>query len=168
MRIGPELTSVPDVVSKLAKLLPRDLQDRIDYTNSIDCPVIVCFIVAENQVLLLKRSQEVSAYRGYWNTLAGYLDEEKPLIDVILEELDEELQLDFSLVEEIKSGEIYHNYDPDSGKNWIVHPSLVRLIQMPEIVIDWEHTDYKWVMPEDMDLYNTPPKLSTAFIKLFY
>lgn len=80
-------------VEKLLKRynnLPRFSDGRIDYSKSKSAPVLTCFITFKGKILLLKRSNSVSTYKCKWNTVAGYIDEPKPLQEKILEEVLEE------------------------------------------------------------------------------
>ena len=56
--------------------LPRLTDGRIDYTHSSAAPVLICFVNYRDRFLLLKRSEKVSAYRGLWSVVAGFIDDE--------------------------------------------------------------------------------------------
>ena len=72
------------------KNLPRFKDGRVDYTTSNKAPVLIIFIKYKDRILLLKRSGKVSSYKNMWSTVAGFIDEQKPLKQKILEELKEE------------------------------------------------------------------------------
>ncbi len=59
-------------------------------------------------------------------------------------------------------GSPYEFFDPDEQKTWLVHPVLVELKQRPKIKLDWEHTDYKWITPDELTTYDTVPKLAES------
>jgi len=115
-----------------------------------------------DEVLLMKRSDRVRTYRGKWNTVAGYLDEIKPLEEKVLEEIKEETEIERNAIESIKNGTIYSFKDEKINKTWIIQPVLVRLRDKPDIKLDWEHTDFRWVRIEDIDRFDTVPNLKTS------
>jgi len=158
-----------DTIEKFAKKLPKFPDGRINYSNSDIAPVIVIFIKYKGKIILLKRSNKVRTYRGKWNTVAGYLDEIKPINEKILEELREELKIKKSNIVSIRLGKPYTFRDTqiEAGKTWIVHPALVELKNQPEIKLDWEHIKYKWIKPEELKNFDTPPNLSKSFDNLF-
>ncbi len=49
-----------------------------------------------------------------------------------------------------------------------MHPFIVELKEKPEIKLDWEHTEYKWVKLEDVNnLENTVPDLHENIKNIF-
>ena len=47
----------------------------------------------------------------------------------------------------------------DEGVRWVVHSYLFRIKEPGKVKIDWEHSDKRWIKPEDMDSYQTVPML---------
>jgi 8-oxo-dGTP diphosphatase len=45
------------------------------------------------------------------------------------------------------------------GRKWIVHPFRFQVMKPEKIEMDWEHTELRWVDPEDIAKYETVPKL---------
>ena len=83
-----------NIIKEFSERLPKFSDGRIDYSNSNIAPVIIVFIKYKNKILLLKRSDKVRIYQGKWNTVAGYLDEIKPIQEKALEEIQEETKID--------------------------------------------------------------------------
>lgn len=44
---------------------------------------------------------------------------------------------------------------------WVVHPFYVRTTNNT-VILDWEHDQYKWVNPKEVENYDTVPKLKEA------
>jgi len=149
-------------IAEFGKGLPRFPDGRIDFSRSENAPVITVFVKYSDRILLLKRSDKVGTYRGKWNTVAGYLDELVPLKSKVLEELKEELGIGEEIVKLIRLGEVYSFRDEKVNKNWFVHPVMVELKEEPEIELDWEHTEYKWVEIDRLNEYNTVPNLDKS------
>ncbi|HID42394.1 MAG TPA: NUDIX domain-containing protein [Archaeoglobaceae archaeon] len=150
------------IVEEISKKLPKFPDGRINYSKSDVAPVITVFLMYGDEVLLMKRSDRVRTYRGKWNTVAGYLDEIKPLEEKVLEEIKEETEIERNAIESIKNGTIYSFKDEKINKTWIIQPVLVRLRDKPDIKLDWEHTDFRWVRIEDIDRFDTVPNLKTS------
>jgi len=149
-------------IENFAKKLPRFPDGRINYSNSDIAPVITVFIKYNDKILLLKRSDKVRTYQGRWNAVAGYLDELKPIHKKILEELREELGIDEDNILSIHIGEPYKFTDTKTNKTWIVHPVLIELDTEPEIKLNWEHTEYKWINPKELKNFDIVPKLEKS------
>jgi len=155
----------PDVQRLLrdfAETLPRFPDGRIDYSTSDRAPIVTCFVKYADKLLLLKRSDRVRTHQGKWNTVAGYIDELKPIREKALEELSEEIGVSEKDVRQFKMGRPYDFFDPDSKKTWLVHPVLVELKGTRKITLDWEHTEFKWITPDELTTYDTVPKLAKS------
>lgn len=153
-------------IKELAKKLPKFPDGRIDYTHSDNALVLTVFIKYKDKILLLKRSDKVGIYKGKWNTVAGYIDETKPLIKKIMEEISEELGITEDNISAYNLGEPFEFTDTRAKKTWIVHPAKVELKTDPDIKLDWEHTEYKWIKPEELGKFDTVPNLNLSLNKV--
>ncbi|MCX6695588.1 MAG: NUDIX domain-containing protein [Candidatus Altiarchaeota archaeon] len=151
-----------DRIGWLAEKLPRFPDGRIDYSNSEVAPILTVFVKAEGEILLMKRGDKVSTYNGKWNTVAGYIDEFKPLRLKVLEELSEECGILEADISSMRFGTPYDVRDDDIGRTWIIQPVIVELKRKPKIKLDWEHTEYKWIKPEDMEKFDVVKSLGRS------
>jgi len=142
--------------------LPHFPDGRIDYSTSKEAPVLTCFVQFEDKILLLRRSDKVGTYKKMWNAVAGYIDEIVPLEKKIFEELREELGLTEEEIKDIDIAQPYKFTDEKIDKTWIVIPCLARLRKLPEIVLDWEHTNYKWINPAQITDFAIVPELDRS------
>lgn len=156
---------IEELLAGFSRSLPHFPDGRIDYHGSDEAPVITCFVECEGNLLLLKRSDRVGTYQGKWNSVAGYIDEIVPLREKILEELREELGIQEDDLLEIRIARPYRSFDGAIRKTWIIVPCLARLKVLPPISLDWEHTDYRWILPEEMKDYPTVPDLDRSLKK---
>jgi len=154
---------ISKMLEEFDRTLPHFSDGRIDYSASQKALVLTCFPAYANEILILKRSEKVGTYRGIWNAVAGYIDENKPLKEKIMEEISEELGIPINTIEEIKIGKTYEFTDEEINRTWIVIPSLAMLQMKPEIKLDWEHTDCKWIKPEKMCDFSLVPMLEKSF-----
>lgn len=145
------------------KSLPHFKDGRIDYSYAREAAVLNVFVLYEGKVLLLKRSGRVRAYPHKWNSIGGYLDRVEPLWQSVVNELEEELGLDNALIETIHAGTPFSLYDEALDITWHIHPVRVTLLQEPEITLDWEHTDYRWIDPKEIEKYDTLPGLAHTY-----
>jgi translation initiation factor 2B subunit (eIF-2B alpha/beta/delta family) len=86
------------------------------------------------------------------------LEEGEVPIERAEKEIEEELGLVSSEVDLVRSGEPLRVYDEDKDTVWIVHPFLFNAKER-NIELDWEHTESKWINPDDLNSYETVPKL---------
>jgi hypothetical protein len=49
---------------------------------------------------------------------------------------------------------------------WIIFPVLVELSVKPAISIDWEHTEYKWINPNDLRKYEIVADLDKTLLQV--
>jgi 8-oxo-dGTP pyrophosphatase MutT (NUDIX family) len=154
------------VLREFSEKLPKFSDGRIDYSDSDKAPVLTCFVKYEDKILLLKRSDKVRVYQGLWNSVAGYLDEFRPLEEKVLEELREELNITPDLIKQTKLGQPYELIDNKVQKIWVIFPVLVELNKEPAIKLDWEHTDFKWIDPADLKNFDIVPDLDKTLAKV--
>jgi len=126
--------------------------------------VVTCFLESEGEILILRRSGEVGSYRGSWAGVSGYI--ESSADEQALTEIEEETSLNRQDVAMIKRGETVAVEDEGLGIRWVVHPYLFRIEDRDKIRIDWEHKEARWIKPEDIDNYQTVPKLKEALSRV--
>jgi len=154
---------ISKLIQELSRKLPKFSDGRIDYTNSKIAPVITIFVKHKGKILLLKRSNKVLEYKNLWNAVSGYLDELKPIEDKVKEELKEEIGVEEDNITKIHIGKIYKFADKKIHKTWIIVPVVVELKRKPKIQLDWEHSEYRWIAPQDLKKYPTVPKLQESW-----
>lgn len=126
--------------------------------------VVTCFLESGGEILILRRSGEVGSYRGRWAGVSGYI--ESSADEQALTEIEEETGLGRGEVKLIKKGEPLAVEDEGLGIRWVVHPYLFRIKDRDKIRIDWEHKEARWIKPEDIEHYQTVPKLKEALSRV--
>ena len=152
-----------NIIKEFSEKLPKFSDGRIDYSNSNIAPVVIVFIKYKNLILLLKRSDKVRTYQKKWNTVAGYLDEIKPIQKKALEEIQEETKISKENILSIQIKEPYKFTDSEINKTWIIVPVLAELKNKPEIKLDWEHLEYKWINPKELKNFDLVSNLEESF-----
>lgn len=138
---------------------PKDGQ--IDYTNIYWAPVINCVVKHGDRILLVKRSDELNFYPGYWNGISGFLDDERSLEEKVRDELEEEIGLGERDILSIKLCGVFHQEAPEYKKNWIVHPVLVE-VKSDRVKLDWESEEYRWIKLSEARQYKLLPGFDKA------
>ena len=154
------------VLREFSEKLPKFSDGRIDYSDSDKAPVLTCFVKYEGRILLLRRSDKVRVYQGLWNSVAGYLDEFRPLEEKAHEELREELGITSDLIKQTKLGQPYELTGNKAKKIWVIFPVLVELNKEPVIKLDWEHTDFRWIDPADIKSFDIVPDLDKTLSRV--
>ena len=128
--------------------------------------VVTVFLEHDGRILLLKRSQKAKTMKGLWAGISGYIENNDALTQA-LKEIKEETGLSnekLSLIHVGQPLEIVEPCNPDTI--WIVHPYLfysnTRLIR-----IDWEHDEVRWINPDEIQSYNTVPKLKETLESVY-
>ncbi len=126
--------------------------------------VVTCFLMHKKKILLLKRSNDVKTYKGYWAGISGYIEKTEEPFETAVKEIVEETGLKTTDFKLIKKGKPIRFKDAHKGKffHWVIHPFLFSTATK-NIEIDWEHIDYKWILPEEITNFQTVPKLKEAF-----
>jgi len=152
-----------EIMEELGRGLPRFPDGRIDYTHSDLAPVVSVFVTFRGRLLLLKRSGEVTENKGKWSSVSGYLDRMEPIREKVIGELEEETGIGEGFIAEIIIGEPYETFDEETKKKWLICPFRVELNRKPEIRLDFEHTEYRWIRPEEIGDFDTIIDLEKSY-----
>ena len=137
-----------------------------DYTHIRRAPVINCVVQYKDKILLVRRSEKMKFYPGYWNGISGFLDDEQSVPEKAKEEVREEAGLAEKDIVAITEGTIFEQDEPEYNKIWVVHPVLVQVLT-DNIKLDWEAQDYQWVAVSDAENFNLLPGFEKVLEVLF-
>lgn len=126
---------------------------RVNYTHADIAPTVMCTITYKDEILLVKRGFGLADAEGYWSTVNGFIDEIKPVKQIVKQELKEELGVVIDN-RAIKVGASYTLHNPKEKRRYIVFPCRVSLQTKPKIVLDVEHTDYTWIHRNTLESYD--------------
>jgi nicotinamide-nucleotide amidase len=122
--------------------------------------VVTCFLESGKRILILRRSEQVSTYRGHWAAVSGYI-ESTPDAQALIE-IREETGLSDNEVTLVSRGTPLHVTDAKLNTTWIVHPYLFHTDRPERIRLDREHVEAKWINANEMGQYSTVPGLKDA------
>ena len=128
--------------------------------------IVTSFIKNNNKILILKRSNKVRTMKGLWSGVSGIIENNEVPIDRARIEIFEEVGIkseQISLVKNIEKIKIsspqYENHE------WIVFSFLFET-EETEIKLNWENSEYRWIMINDLKNYETVPNLYKILINL--
>jgi 8-oxo-dGTP pyrophosphatase MutT (NUDIX family) len=132
--------------------------------------VMTCLLInTKGRILILKRSNKVRTYKGQWGGITGYIEENEEPYMTAIKEIREEVGIkekDVNLIKKldpIAFTDIYNGIKYD----WEIYPFLFKIDRKEKISIDWEHTDYRWILPSEIKNFNTVPLLKEIVTELF-
>ncbi len=135
-----------------------------------DVHVVTCFLLRRGEggdsILLLRRSDRVGTYRGRWAGVSGYLEAASPL-EQAYREIEEEVGLGRRDVRLLAEGETLIVPDENIDTRWTVHPFLFEALRPERLRLDWEHTESRWLKPEEMARLETVPGLVDVLARVY-
>ena len=128
--------------------------------------IVTSFIKDDEKLLILKRSNKVKTMKGLWAGVSGIIEnDEEPLKRAkieIFEEVgitEEEIKL-IKAVKEMKvNSPQYENHE------WEIFPFLFET-KNPEIKLNWENSEFKWINVNELENYETVPNLQKVLLSL--
>ena len=116
----------------------------------------------DGRVLLLRRSMLHTTNPGQWCFVTGYVKPGEKPAQAAVREVREELGLDVDIerdgeivIVETKRGTLH------------VYPFLCPVgADTDAISLDWEHTEYTWIKPEELQTYDHVPQLDEDLVSL--
>ncbi len=124
--------------------------------------VVACILRHAGRIALLKRSQAVASAPGRWHCVTGFVDDGVGPLDQALTELDEETGLAGQAVRLVAAPPPLRIERPEQGRIWVIHPFLFETAS-PELRLDWEHDEYRWIDPSDLATTDCVPWVRTVW-----
>ena len=128
--------------------------------------IVTSFIKNDDKILILKRSDKVKSMKCFWAGISGIIENnETPLTRAKIEIFEEagihEEQIELlKAVQQIKiSSPQYKNHE------WNIFPFLFKA-KNPEIKLNWENSEFKWIEPNEIKNYKTVPDLEKILFSL--
>ncbi|HYK92894.1 MAG TPA: NUDIX domain-containing protein [Thermoplasmata archaeon] len=114
---------------------------------------------ADGRILLLRRSSAVGSYQGRWAGVSGFL-EDPTAEEQARREILEETGVGSSELDLRASGRTV--YARDGDRIFSIDPFRFRVAD-PVIRLDWEHTEFAWIAPDELGRFPTVPQLDRAW-----
>ena len=127
--------------------------------------VVACVLRHAGRIALLKRSQAVRSSPGRWHCVTGFLEPGVLPLEQAMTEIAEETGLDARTVRLVGAPEPLRMERPSQGWVWVVYPFLFEAAS-PSLRLDWEHDEYRWIDPSDLDASDCVPWIRDVWIAL--
>lgn len=128
--------------------------------------IVTSFIKYNDQILILKRSEKVRSMKGLWSGVSGIIENNENPIDRAKIEIFEEVGIkekEIKLVKKLEkmkiSSQQYKNHE------WEIFPFLFET-KNGNIVLNWENSEFKWILPKELKNYQTVPSLEKILLNL--
>jgi hypothetical protein len=126
--------------------------DAMDLFDLQEKRVVTCGMRRQGKILLLKRSQKVGTNKGKWAAVSGFIERGESPEETALKEVKEETGITTARL--VARGEALRIRD--GIYLWSIYPFLLEAGD-EEVVLDWEHTECKWVGVDELAGYDTVP-----------
>ena len=128
--------------------------------------IITCFLRNENKILILKRSDKVKSMRGLWAGISGIIEKNESPLSRAKIEIFEELGISHEQIQLVKEADEMRILSPQyENHEWKIYAFLFDVIN-PEINLNWENSEYKWINAEEISNYETVPSLEKVLLNL--
>ena len=128
--------------------------------------IVTSFIKYNDQILILKRSEKVRSMKGLWSGVSGIIENNENPIDRAKIEIFEEVGIkekEIKLVKKLEkmkiSSQQYKNHE------WEIYPFLFET-KNGNITLNWENSEFKWILPKELKNYQTVPSLEKILLNL--
>nr|BBH89565.1 hypothetical protein KTC_43160 [Thermosporothrix sp. COM3] len=129
--------------------------------------VVTCFLMRTDErparILLARRSQRVGSYNGAWAGISGFVEEGMTSLEQAYTEIQEETGLNRDQLRLLKTGAVVQHVDEALGRHFFIHPFLFEVVPPFTIQPDWEATEMRWIVPDELTRFETVPKLPEVY-----
>jgi 8-oxo-dGTP pyrophosphatase MutT (NUDIX family) len=146
----------------LDNVIRRVSEVDIRMPNLTGIDVVTAFLEFDGQILILRRNNSVKTMKEKWGAVSGYLENNDPLRQAIIE-INEETGLDNSKIQLVRSGDVLLAIDPENpDTSYNIHPYLFQS-KSRKVILSREHDRFKWITMNELWRYDTVPKLKEAY-----
>ena len=129
--------------------------------------VVSCFLLRTDmdqpRLLIVQRSQRVGSYNARWAGISGFLETGVTPDEQAYTEIREETGLQGKQIQMLKRGKVIEYEDASIGRHWYIHPFLFEVLTPDAITLDWEANELRWIVPSEIQAFETVPKLDEAY-----
>ena len=128
--------------------------------------IVTSFIKDDEQLLILKRSNKVKTMKGLWAGVSGIIENDEALLKRAKIEIFEEVGIteeEIKLIKAVKEMKV--NSPQYENHEWEIFPFLFET-KNPEIKLNWENSEFKWINVNELENYETVPNLQKVLLSL--
>ncbi len=128
--------------------------------------IVTSFITDNDKFLILKRSQKVKTMKGLWAGVSGIIEKNEEPLERAKIEIFEELGIPENRISLLKSADQIKVESPQyKNHEWEIFPFLFEAKE-PEIKLNWENSEYRWINTDEISNYETVPNLEKVLLIL--
>ena len=129
--------------------------------------IVTSFIKNGDRILILKRSDKVKSMKCLWAGVSGIIEKNDTTpLDRAKTEILEETGINEEEIELLKANErIKIESAQYKNHEWNIFPFLFKT-KNPEIKLNWENSEFKWIKPNEIKNYETVPELEKILFSL--
>lgn len=128
--------------------------------------IVTSFLVNNDKLLLLKRSNKVKTMKGLWAGISGIIENDESPLKRAKIEIFEEVGIPEEKIKLIKKGKQLRVNSPQyKNHEWEVFPFLFK-VENPVIKLNWENSEFKWIKKEELTKFQTVPSLDKVLFNL--
>ncbi|KAF6242606.1 NUDIX hydrolase [Nitrosopumilus sp. b1] len=128
--------------------------------------IVTSFLKNSDKILILRRSEKVKTMKGLWAGISGIIEKDEVPLERAKIEIFEELGIKEEQIKLLKSIDEIRIESPQYvNHEWEIFPFLFE-VNDPEIKLNWENSEYKWINPNEISNYKTVPSLEQVLFNL--
>ena len=128
--------------------------------------IVTSFIQDEQKLLILRRSNKVKTMKGLWAGISGIIEKNETPLTRAKIEIYEETGISEDKIRLIKNAAKLRIHSPQyENHEWEIFPFLFEA-KNPDIKLNWENSEYKWITIDELKNYNTVPSLEKVLQNL--
>ena len=128
--------------------------------------IVTAFITSNEKYLILKRSEKVKSMKCLWGGISGVIEKNETTLQRAKIEIFEEIGIKDNQLKLLKSAEKIRIKSPQyKNHEWEVFPFLFEA-KNPNIKLNWENSDFMWILAEELKNYSIVPNLEKVLFSL--
>lgn len=128
--------------------------------------IVTSFVISQDKILILKRSDKVKSMRGLWGAVSGIIEGNEEPLHRAKVEIFEEIGVKSESIQLLKAGKDMTVSSPQyPDHQWHIFPFLFKT-EKTDVLLNWENSSYKWILPDEINQYDTVPNLDEVLLNL--
>lgn len=128
--------------------------------------IVTSFIKNNDKFLILKRSKNVKTMKDLWAGISGIIEKDETPLERAKIEIFEETGIKEDQIKLLKAADEMRVGSPQyKNHEWEVFPFLFES-KNPVVKLNWENSDSKWILANELKNYKTVPNLEKVLFNL--
>lgn len=128
--------------------------------------IVTSFVQDGQKLLILKRSNNVKTMKGLWAGISGIIEKDEDPLKRAKIEIYEEVGITEDQLKLVKNTDVLKINSPQyENHEWEIFPFLFEA-KNPEIKLNWENSEFKWITKDELKNYKTVPSLDKVLSNL--